>query len=379
MRKLFTVLFVFAFLANTYAQDFFDKEFNPKKSYVLLCDPTISRIQTVEYLTSHNIFEVKNKVEFVGVYFEDQKYDFSKTKAYIEEHKLNRFHLQAIKGDLSEDDLYENNAVSAQFRKVFTNSVAVIFFGGPDIPPAIYGEENTKSVVTDPKRHYFEASFMFHLLGGYQNEAFKPFLEERPDYLVTGFCLGMQTMNVATGGTLIQDIPAEVYGAETVEQTVNIGRENLHRNYWQEISDDDNFMGINLHTIQFTEHPFFGEAVNTYKYDTPRILSSHHQAADKIGKDLAVTALSPDGKIVEGLAHNRYLNVFAVQFHPEVPALYEDMEPLKFHPGDMPQPYHEIIGKSSVRFHKAYWHHISDALKKVKRLKPKAPSKVSLN
>ncbi len=379
MRKLFSLLFVFAFLANTYAQDFFDKDFNAKKRYVLLCDPTISRVETIEYLTSHDIFDVKNKVEFVGVYFEDQKYDFDKTKAYIEKNKLNRYHLQAIKGNLTEDNLFENNEISAQFRKMFDNSIGVIFFGGPDIPPSVYGEENTKSVVTDPERHYFEASFLFHLLGGYQNENIKPFLEDRPDYLVTGFCLGMQTMNVATGGTLIQDIPAEVYGAETAEETVNIGRENLHRNYWQEISDDDNFMGINLHTIQFTDHPFFGEAVKTRKYVTTRILSSHHQAADKIGKGLAVTALSPDGKIVEGIAHNKYKNVFAVQFHPEVPALYEDMQPLKFHPDDVPMPYHEIIGRASVRFHKAYWHFISESLKNVKKAKHKKIEEVSFN
>ncbi len=379
MRKLFSLLFVFAFLANTYAQDFFDTDFNAKKRYVLLCDPTISRIETIEYLTSHDIFDVKNKVEFVGVYFEDQKYDFDKTKAYIGENKLNRYHLQAIKGNLTEDNLFENNEISAQFRKMFDNSIGVIFFGGPDIPPSVYGEENTKSVVTDPERHYFEASFLFHLLGGYQNENIKPFLEDRPDYLVTGFCLGMQTMNVATGGTLIQDIPSEIYGAETAEETVNIGRENLHRNYWQEISDDDNFMGINLHTIQFTDHPFFGEAVKTRKYVTTRILSSHHQAADKIGKGLAVTALSPDGKIVEGIAHNKYKNVFAVQFHPEVPALYEDMQPLKFHPDDVPMPYHEIIGRASVRFHKAYWHFISESLKNVKKAKHKKIEEVSFN
>jgi putative glutamine amidotransferase len=75
-------------------------------------------------------------------------------------------------------------------------------------------------------------------LGGYGNEDFEPFLKEKPKYLVTGFCLGMQTMNVATGGTLIQDIPAEIYGATTSEKTLEIGRANLHRNYWQEVVDD---------------------------------------------------------------------------------------------------------------------------------------------
>ncbi|MCD6355005.1 MAG: gamma-glutamyl-gamma-aminobutyrate hydrolase family protein [Prolixibacteraceae bacterium] len=110
-------------------------------------------------------------------------------------------------------------------------SYNVFFIGVPDIPPGVYGEENAHSVVTDPGRHYFEATFLFHLLGSYRNEAYKAWLTEKPNCLVTGFCLGMQTMNVATGGTLIQDIPAELFGAKTPEAILKIGRANLHRNY----------------------------------------------------------------------------------------------------------------------------------------------------
>jgi len=303
----------------------------------------------------------------VGVYFEDQNYDFAKTKQFIEEKHLSKFHLQAIKGDLNEENLYGKNEISEQLKKVFDNSVGVIFFGGPDIPPAIYGEENTLSVVTDPERHYYEASFLFHLLGGFQDENFKPFLAERPDYLVTGFCLGMQTMNVATGGTLVQDIPAEIYGANNAKETVKLDRNNLHRNYWQELDEDSLLMGINLHPIQFTENDFFGKTVKVKKNETPKILSAHHQAAEKIGKNMEVTALTPDGKIVEGIANKIYPNVFAVQFHPEVAALYENMEALKFAPTDEPKTFHEIIGKEGVRFHKVYWQHISKALKSVKK------------
>lgn len=367
MKKLLSLLFLLTVSTFIFAQDFFDTDFNTKKRYIILCDPTVNRIKTIQYLTQNDIFQVKkNKVRFVGVYFEDQKYDFAETKAYIEENDLKNFFLHEIDGDIEVDELFQNNELSTQFKKVFDNSIGIIFFGGPDIPPAVYGEENTRSSTNDPERHYFEASFLFHLLGGSQNENFIPYLSERPDYVVTGFCLGMQTMNVATGGTLIQDIPEEIYGAETAEETVNIGRENLHRNYWQELVDDDQLMGINLHTIQFTDHPFFGDAVKTRKNAMPRIYSSHHQAAEKIGKGLEVTALSPDGKIVEGLAHNKYKNVFAVQFHPEVPALYENMTPRKFHPDDVPQSYFDIIGKSSVRFHKNYWLYISKVLSDVK-------------
>lgn len=174
-------------------------------------------------------------------------------------------------------------------------------------------------------------------------------------------------MNVATGGTLIQDIPAEIYDAKTPEAALNEGRSNLHRNYWQTIVEDTLLMGVNLHTIQFTSHPFFSKIVDVPKRGEPRIYSSHHQATEKLGKGMVVTALSPDGKIVEGLAHKEYPNVFAVQFHPEVPALYEDMYVRKFHPEDKPMSYNDIIGKQSVKFHEKYWEHISEVLRKAKK------------
>jgi hypothetical protein len=62
-------------------------------------------------------------------------------------------------------------------------------------------------VITDPHRHYLELSFLFHLLGGFQDESFLPLLEERPEYPVLGICLGMQSMNVATGGDMIRIFP----------------------------------------------------------------------------------------------------------------------------------------------------------------------------
>lgn len=357
---LLTVSVWLVFLAS--GQDFFQTDFNKKKKYVILTNPTVHNIKTVQYLVNARLLHFNRKMEFVGVYYEGQKYDFGQTRNYIDENGLKYFHLQEIKGALNESNLFADNDCTPQLKQVFENSVGVFFFGGPDIPPGVYGEENTRSVVTDPERHYFETTFLFHLLGSSRNEEFSAWLENNPRYLVTGFCLGMQTMNVATGGTLIQDIPSEVYGKETPTETLQIGRANLHRNYWQEISEDTLLMGINLHTVQFTGHPFFRKTVKAGRIE-PRVYSSHHQAAEKLGKDLEVTVLSPDGKIVEGLAHKKYPNVFAVQFHPEVPGLYEDLYVRKFHPGDTPLSYNDIIGKKSVKFHRKYWNHISAILR----------------
>ncbi|KAF0234786.1 MAG: hypothetical protein FD181_3617 [Prolixibacteraceae bacterium] len=368
MKRIFIVLIAIFYLSAAFSQDFFNSDFNKRKNYVVLANPTVGNLKTIHFLVNARLLDINTKkTKFVGVYYNEQDYDFNETKLYIENNNLENFFLHEIKGELNGKNLYQQNECSDDMKKVFDNSIGIFFFGGPDIPPVIYGEENTLSVVTDPERHYFETTFLFHLLGGFWNEGFEPFLKEKPKYLVTGFCLGMQTMNVAAGGTLIQDIPAEIYGATTPEKTLEIGRANLHRNYWQEVLDDSLLMGINLHAIQFTSHPFFGVAVDVSKSFTPRILSSHHQAAGKIGKGLEITALSPDGKIVEGLAHKKYPNVFAVQFHPEVPALYEDLNLLKFHPEDKPMSYNDIIGKKSERFHREYWEYISYVLRKGKK------------
>jgi putative glutamine amidotransferase len=368
MKRLIFINLLLFFSTCLHAQDFFREDFDTGKKYILLANPTVSNIKTVDFLVNKKLLQINpRKVNFVGIYHENQDYDFTETRGFIEKSDLNYFKLHEIKGELNEKQLFKQNSISNDLKFIFQNSVGIFFFGGADIPPTVYGEENSSSVVTEPERHYFETTFLFHLLGGFQNENFTPFLEENPDYVITGFCLGMQTMNVATGGTLIQDIPAEIYGATNDETTLQTEKENLHRNYWQNLSDDPQLMGINFHTIHFSEHPFFTKKVKAGKNSVPLVCSSHHQAAEKLGKGMEITAFSPDGKIIEGLAHSHYPHVFAVQFHPEVPALHENREKRKFHPNDELHTYHEIIGKEGSEFHKKYWKYISKTLKKAGR------------
>ena len=366
MKKLLLFLILSAFSFTVFPQNFFRGDYNHHKKYVILTNPTVYNIKTIRYLVNTGLLDVSHKIKFVGVYYEGQNYDFSQTRNYIDENGVKDFYLHEVHGELNESNVFEDNDCTSDLKMIFENSVGVFFFGGPDIPPAVYGEENTYSVVTDPNRHFFEVTFLYHLLGGYQDENYRPYLEDKPGYLVTGFCLGMQTMNVATGGTLIQDIPAELFGAETPDAVLKIGRANLHRNYWQEITQDTLLMGCNLHTITFTDNPFFGDIVKVPKRWNPRVYSSHHQAVERLGKGMEVTAVSPDGKIVEGLVDDHFPNVFAVQFHPEVPALYEDMYVRKFHPEDEPMSYNDIIGSQSIKFHEKYWNHISEVLRKAR-------------
>ena len=50
--------------------------------------------------------------------------------------------------------------------------------------------------------------------------------------------------------------------------------------------------------------------------DRTAVNSCHHQAIDRVGEGLRITAICPDDGIVEAIAHET-LPVFAVQWHPE--------------------------------------------------------------
>jgi putative glutamine amidotransferase len=360
MKNLITFMILIFSTVNAASQNLQDMGPAPGEKHIILANPTARNIDIIRFLTDRKIFNVNTgKIKFLGIYHPGQSYDFAQSQKFIEESGLDWITLREVTGEITSENVFSQNEWSLQFREIFDGSIGTIFFGGPDIQPEIYGEENLYSDVTDPMRHLLEVSFAFHLTGSSRNPDFRPFLEERPNYLVTGFCLGLQTMNVAAGGSLWQDIPAQVYGKYTPEETVAIDRNNLHRNYWQLLNDDKQLMSINLHSINFTSHPFFGKTIRVRKQEQPRIYSSHHQSPKDIGQGFEITALSPDGKVAEGLAHNRFPHVFAVQFHPEVPALYENMELWKLEPGDEPRSMHQIIGKGGVKFHKKYWKHIS--------------------
>jgi putative glutamine amidotransferase len=364
MNHFFSFMAFTLILSPLFAQYQPEQPLHTQAPYIVIANPTVENIERILFLVQHKIFKVNpGKVKFLGIYHHDQVYDFNKSKELIEAKDLGIFDLQEVTGDITLDSVFKENGCSAAFREIFRKSKGAIFWGGTDMQTEIYGEKNQYSEVTDPARHLFEVSFAFHLLGGSRNPGFKPLLEQNPDYLVTGFCLGLQTMNVAAGGTLIQDIPAQVYGKFSAKETVEIDRNDLHRNYWQKLSDDKQLMGINLHTIQFTDHPFFSKSVKVSQKSQPRIYSSHHQSPGEIGTGFEITARSADGRIIEGLVHKRFPHVFAVQFHPEVPALYENRELWKFTPQDQPETYHRTIGRKSVSFHRKYWKYISACLK----------------
>jgi putative glutamine amidotransferase len=336
------------------AQEKTDQE----KTKIVLVHPSAEYLKSFLYLIENNIIRISD-LELIAVFYAKTKSDFEKSIKFLEENERPFINLQKIDGDLNRDNLFQKNSCSNDFYKIFKNSDGILFFGGFDLPPSIYAPKTSLLTnIKNPHRHYFELSFMFHLLGGSQNDNFQPYLEEKTNYVVNGFCLGMQSMNVATGGSLYQDIPSEIYGLKYVEDVLSLDQDQQHKNYWRALFGDDDLVWCNFHRIKLVEDQFFIKNLKLSVNEHPYVTSGHHQAVKHLGKGFKVVATSMDGKVIEAIAHQKYINVFGVQFHPEFFDLYAPEEKkYKLTPNDTELfSQFEILQKTkSLQFHYQYW------------------------
>lgn len=155
----------------------------------------------------------------------------------------------------------------------------LLLAGGDDCDPALYGEEKHPTV--DPMDQRRQANDVS--LAKYAREAGIPTL---------GICLGVQVMNVAAGGTLVQDIDSQL---DTEIQHASQPENRARHDVLVE-------QGTKLSNI-LSQHEL-------------NVNSSHHQAINRLGDGLRVTAHAPDG-IIEGLEDPRHPFYVGVQWHPE--------------------------------------------------------------
>lgn len=324
---------------------------------LVIFNPETFNIRALATLRTNGVIGIPN-LTVVGVYHERQTGNFAESRRYVEENKLDWFKFHVVRAEISEPVLFKTNACSPEFRQIVQKADGVIFFGGPDIPPSVFGEKTLLlTEISDPYRHYLESSAVFHLLGGSQDPKFKPLLDGRPGFPVLGICLGFQTLNVGTGGTLVQDIWTEVYRATTVEDVIALGPEQWHNNPYRILFPLDKLYGYNFHSLQLGDNGLFVKVMGFKSADHPRILSSHHQALEKMGRGLVAIASSRDGRIVEAVQHERFPHVLGIQFHPEHPLLFDAEPRQRQKPGDAPTSYLAILEGTppSVEFNKAIW------------------------
>ena len=317
-------------------------------------------IEALEALRENRILDIPNLI-VIGVYHEKQMGDFADARKYVADNKLDWFKFHVVTAEINEAAVFKKNACTPEFEAIVKKADGVIFFGGPDIPPTVYHKKTSLlSSVEDPYRHYFELSAVFHLLGGSQDNSFKPLLSGRPGFPVLGICLGLQTLNVGTGGTLIQDIWTEVYDKSTVEDAISLGPEQWHTNPYDphgRLYPLYQTMGCNFHSLELGAGSKFCVAMGFKTSDHPRILSWHHQDVGTLGKGLVVVATSRDGKVVEAVEHREYPNVLGTQFHPEFPQLWDTTPIFREKPGDPLTSGNAILAGSppSLPFNKAIW------------------------
>ena len=338
---LFTAFILFLFWTNGCKvpyqppERFFDTaEPGYEEVRLTILYPSLGSIKALIELRANELITIENLV-VIGVYHEKERTDYRRSFDYVRDNDLEWFKFHKISGELDRDTLFQKNSCSEDFAKIFQNSDGIIFFGGADIPPYIYGEKtNLLSGISTTYRHFLELSFIFHLLGGSQDKDFEPLLESRAGFPVLGICLGAQSLNVGTGGTLTQDIWSEKYGKKYVEDVCALGQENWHNNPYARVYPEEKLIPYNLHRIKLNGKSKFCTIIGFQEDDAPYIISSHHQVVEKLGKRMMVSATSLDGKVVEAIEHEVYTHVLGVQFHPEFPMLWDTTEKFRIIPQD---------------------------------------------
>jgi putative glutamine amidotransferase len=111
---------------------------------------------------------------------------------------------------------------------------------------------------------------------------------------ILGICLGVQTLNVALGGDLYQDVPSQ-FESRVVHRQAEPDRTST------------------AHTVVVTPGSLLYRVTHLAEL---AVNSLHHQAVRRIGEGLVVNARAPDG-LVEGLEYPSSEFCLAVQWHPE--------------------------------------------------------------
>lgn len=319
-----------------------------------LPNPSSRNLEKILYLIENNYIHSDNPIEIVGIYHESQKQSIKSTNQFIEKHGLTNISIAIIKNSIPSDSLYVSNQCTSEFEELFLQTDGLIFLGGADISPDLYGENTFLTTELIPDERNWEISFLFHLLGGNQNDAFAPLLGQKPDYLILGICLGMQEMNVATGGTLYQDIPFQIYKKKDYESILEQNSEKQHKNYRSKINRfKDKDAVLHFHHIEIAP----GSLLDFKQIKIPLVTSVHHQSVRKTGRDFKAIATSMDHKVIEAIAHTKYNNVYGIQFHTEFSILYEQKEFLNSRNETVP------FKENDLSFHNYFWKDFSDRLK----------------
>jgi len=173
------------------------------------------------------------------------------------------------------------NADAAGRRRLLDGIDGLLLTGsGPDLPPRLYGErQRYKFPLVSERRANFELDLVHHA--------------QKRDLPLLGICGGMQTLNVACGGSLFQDLPSQVPDVLSHRQTAKA----IHVSHAVTVQP-----GTLLRTI--------------IKKASMLVNSSHHQSVKTVAPTLIASAIAPDG-VIEAVESPRHRFLLGIQWHPE--------------------------------------------------------------
>ena len=164
----------------------------------------------------------------------------------------------------------------------------LLLTGGGDVEPARYGESpHERLEEVDPARDAFEIALIA--------------AARTRDLPIFAICRGVQVLNVAAGGTLVQDIPSQVKGALNHSLAVPQHQPyDLAHEVWV---DKDSLLAKLL-----------GDRL--IGADTCEVNSRHHQAVKTVARGFRVSATAPDG-VIEAIEDPAARFCVGVEWHPE--------------------------------------------------------------
>ena len=179
----------------------------------------------------------------------------------------------------------------------------ILLTGGADINPLFLGEEPVKELHSiNPRRD--------------RQEILLTKLAANRQIPILGICRGIQTMNVALGGQIYQDIHIQMEGTRIKHD------QDLDRSYAS-------------HTVSIDPDTLLHHLFDT---DTIAVNSFHHQAVKEVAPGFRVCARATDG-VIEAMESTEYKSMLGVQWHPECFILNGDecMMPL----------FHWLVGEAT--------------------------------
>jgi len=196
---------------------------------------------------------------------------------------LNRRYVMAIETAGGAPVMMPPGLSEGSLRAIFDRLDGWLLSGGGDIDPACYGEApHPASTEISADRDRTELALARRAVDG--------------DKALLSICRGIQVFNVALGGTLVQDIPAQIPGAlQHKFDSALVARAHI------------------AHPVRIAAGTRLSEVMGV---DQAGVNSWHHQSLKQIAPGLKVTALSPDG-VIEAVELPGHRFALGVQWHPE--------------------------------------------------------------